>query len=58
VISTAQPPGLVCLLQGFPCPKRVSWTDMAMIGANEDDSGRVVLLPADASVGSARKYEK
>jgi hypothetical protein len=25
-------------------PKRVSWTDTAMIVANEDDSGRVILV--------------
>jgi hypothetical protein len=55
VISTTTP-GLVCLLLGFPCPKRVSWTDMAVIGGNNDFE--LSLLPADPSVGSARKYEK
>jgi hypothetical protein len=39
-------------------PTRVSWTDTAMIGANADDSEWVVFMTAEASVGSAGKYEK
>ena len=40
-ISTA-PPGLVLPAAGTSMPKRVSWTDTAMFGANENEVTRVV----------------